>query len=677
MLVRKRNGKEVTFDIKKIEFVIDKAKDANFKGVTTAELAYMATKALPNDYVIDIEDIQDAILITLAHHDVNSAVAFARYRTLHAKKRNQLIDPVTTIEEYLEKGDWRVKENSNQNFCYGGLVNNTVGKVFANYWLDKVFSEEAGQYHRNGDVHIHDLGTLATYCTGYSLRELLYYGFNGVKKNIAAKPPKHLSAALGQMANFFGAMQNEQAGAVSFSSVDTFLAPYIRNDSLSFKDVKQEVQEFVFAMNVNNRWGAQTVFSNITFDDVCPEDLTGLNPVIGGKNVYYTYGDLQREIDMIGRAFFEVFKEGDANGVPFTFPIPTINVTNDFQWDSPKNDLIFEVTAKYGTPYFSNFVNSDMKPNMVRSMCCRLRLDLAQLEMRGNGLFGAGEKTGSLGVYTVNMARIGYVHKGDKGLTKVYQRLEELLEVGKDTLEKKREFLKKHLKKGLYPYTKKFLGSFKNHFSTIGINGVNEFVLNFTDGEYDITDPRGKQMALDILDFIRERLVVFQEETGHMYNLEATPAEGATYRFAMEDIKRYPDIIQAGTDDNPYYTNSTQAPVDFTDDPYEMLEHQDALQVKYTGGTVQHLYTGQKMTGGQVKELIRKACTKFKLPYLTISPIFSICPTHGHINGEHETCPDCGSPCVVMTRVMGYFRPIESFNPGKQSEFNERVELKL
>lgn len=550
------------------------------------------------------------------------------------------IDVKSSIEEYVYQTDWRVKANANQSYSVGGMILNVVGKVVANYWLDEIYPKEAGTLHRDGFIHIHDLDFLGAYCCGHSLRALLQEGFAGVPGKTAAKPPRHLSAALGQMTNFLGTMQNEWAGAQAFSSFDTFLAPFVKYDNLEYKQVKQLLQEFIYCCGTSSRWGGQTVFSNITLDIKCPEDLRDKPVLIGGVDTGTTYKEYQEEMDVINMALLDVLSEGDKDGRPFTFPIPTYNITDDWEWDTPVANKLFEVTAKYGYPYFSNYISSDMKPSDVRSMCCRLRLDLRELLKKGNGLFGSAEQTGSIGVVTLNMARLGYLHKGDKQA--LLDHVKYLCEVAKDSLEVKREFLTDRLEAGFYPFTKRWIGTYRNFFSTIGVNGMNEMILNYTDGVYDITTDYGQDMAVEVLDYVRDLMVEFQKETGHLYNLEATPAEGATTRFARADKKLYADIIQAGTDDAPYYTNSSQLPVDYTTDPFEALDKQDRLQTKYTGGTVLHLYMGQKVSSGEAcKAFVKNVLTNYNLPYISITPVYSICPKHGYIAGEHKFCPIC------------------------------------
>ncbi|MGV6875284.1 ribonucleoside triphosphate reductase [Pseudochelatococcus sp. B33] len=560
------------------------------------------------------------------------------------------IDPVSTINEYLECTDWRVNANANQGYSLGGLILNASGKMVANYWLSHVYPERIGDAHRNGDLHIHDLDMLAGYCAGWSLRMLLTEGLNGVPNKVEAGPPRHLWSAVGQIVNFLGTLQNEWAGAQAFSSFDTYMAPYVRIDRLGYEDVRQSMQELIYNLNVPSRWGTQTPFTNLTFDWTCPEDLRDEVPVIGGREADFTYGELQTEMDMINRAYMEVMAAGDYRGRVFTFPIPTYNITPDFPWESENAERLFALTAKYGLPYFQNFVNSDMKPNMVRSMCCRLQLDLGELLKRGNGLFGSAEQTGSLGVVTVNCARLGYLHKGNEAA--LFDRLDELLAIGRDSLEIKRRLVQRLIDGGLLPYTRRYLGTLRNHFSTLGVNGINEMIRNFTDDTHDITTDEGHAFALRVLDHTRARIVGFQEETGHLYNLEASPAEGATYRFAREDRKRYAGILQAGTEHEPYYTNSSQLPVGFTDDPFEALMRQDALQCKYTGGTVLHLYMGTRLSSAEAcGKLVRRALENFRLPYITVTPTFSICPKHGYIEGEHEFCPKCDAEILERRRL--------------------------
>jgi ribonucleoside-triphosphate reductase len=550
------------------------------------------------------------------------------------------IQPASVLEEYIQRTDWRVNANANQGYSLGGMILNAAGKLTANYWLDHIYPPLIGQAHRHADFHLHDLDMFSGYCAGWSLRQLLTEGFNGISNKIESGPPKHYRTALGQMVNFLGTLQNEWAGAQAFSSVDTYLAPYVRADKLTDEDVEQGMQEFVFNLNVPSRWGTQTPFTNLTFDWVCPEDLRETPALVGGKETGFCYGELGHEMDMINRAFLRVMARGDALQRVFTFPIPTYNLTEDFPWESATAQLLFAVTANYGLPYFQNFLNSELSPNMVRSMCCRLQLDLRELLKRGNGLFGSAEQTGSIGVVTINAARLGYLFAGDEA--GLIGRLDTLLDLACESLEIKRKVIQENMDRGLYPFTKRYLGTLRNHFSTVGINGINECIRNFTKDAEHIATPFGRLFALRILDHMRERMVEFQEKTGHLYNLEATPAEGTTYRFARMDQKNLEGIIQAGTPEAPYYTNSSQLPVGWTDDPFEALQHQDDLQKRYTGGTVLHLYMNERMSSARAcGELIRRVFTNFRLPYLTITPTFSICPQHGYLAGEHEFCPVC------------------------------------
>lgn len=571
----------------------------------------------------------------------------------------------SSIDEYIDKSDWRVRANANQGFSLGGLILNTSGKVMANYWLNEVYPKEVGEAHRSGDIHIHDLDMLSGYCAGWSLRDLLAEGFNGVHGKIEAGKAEHFRSALGQIVNFFGTLQNEWAGAQAFSSFDTLLAPYVHKDKLSYKEVKQAIQEFVFNLNVPSRWGTQTPFTNLTFDLVCPEDLVDKFPAIYEG---LSYKDFQSEMDMINKAFCEVMCEGDSLGRVFTYPIPTYNITKDFEWDSEVAASIFAMTAKYGTPYFQNFINSRLEPGQVRSMCCRLQLDLTQLLDKGNGLFGSAEMTGSIGVVTVNLARLGYL---SKNIEELLDSLEKIFVISKESLEIKRAKLNEFLNRGLYPFTKRYLRSFHRHFSTIGINGMNECLLNLI-GK-DITTAEGQETASKILDVCNDLIRKFQQETGNLYNLEATPAEGATYRFAREDKKRFKGIIQAGEGDATYYSNSSQLPVGFTDDPWQALELQENLQTAYTGGTVLHFFLSEKLPSGKLAaEFVKRVFSNSRIPYMTLTPTFSICKEHGYLSGEVPKCPYCGQDTEVWSRVMGYHRPISEWNTGKQREHAER-----
>lgn len=581
-----------------------------------------------------------------------------------------VIDVGATIREYLERSDWRVHANANQGYSLGGMILNVSGKVTANYWLHHVYPKAVRKAHLSGDFHIHDLDMFSGYCAGWSLRQLLEEGFGGVPGRCESAPPRHFETALGQMVNFLGTLQNEWAGAQAFSSFDTLLAPYVRRDGLSYTQVRQAVQQFVFNLNVPSRWGMQTPFTNITLDWTCPEDLAAAKPRIAGEEQPFAYGDCAAEMALVNRAFLEVMMAGDAKGRVFTFPIPTYNITKDFDWDGPNARLLFEMTAKYGIPYFQNFLNSSLNPSDVRSMCCRLQLDLRALKARGGGLFGSAEMTGSVGVVTINLARLGHV-SASKGA--FLRRLGRLMDLAKESLEIKRKVVQANIDRGLLPFTKRHLGTLRNHFSTIGVNGMHEAALNLLGA--GIGTAEGKGFALEVLDFMRERLVRYQEETGHLYNLEATPAEGTTYRFAKEDRARFPGIIQAGTSEAPYYTNSTHLPVGYTDDPLEALDHQDALQAKYTGGTVLHLFLGERVRDWKAcARFVRKVAEGYRLPYFTLTPTFSICPAHGYLSGEHAECPSCGARCEVWSRIVGYFRPVDQWNVGKRSEYVQRKE---
>ncbi|WOC79144.1 ribonucleoside triphosphate reductase [Stutzerimonas frequens] len=644
--LRKRDGRLAAFDMAKIERAIAAAGAATgeFGASEAHALAEAVCLQLAHRTAVEVEQVQDGVertLMAAGHFD--TARAYIVYRERHARLRRDrkaVVDVAASMNEYLSREDWRVRANANQGYSLGGLILNVSGKVTANYWLDEVYSPEIGTAHREGDLHIHDLDMLAGYCAGWSLRTLLTEGFNGIPGRVEAGPPKHLSSALGQMVNFLGTLQNEWAGAQAFSSFDTYLAPFVRKDQLGFDEVRQAIQEFIYNLNVPSRWGTQTPFTNLTFDWVCPEDLREQIPYIGGEEMPFAYGELQAEMELINRAYIEVMQAGDGLGRVFTFPIPTYNITHDFPWDSDNAERLFEMTARYGLPYFQNFLNSDMQPNQVRSMCCRLQLDVRELLKRGGGLFGSAEQTGSLGVVTINCARLGYLYRGDK--LALLQQLDRLLEMARQSLEVKRKVIQQHMDAGLYPYTKRYLGTLRNHFSTIGVNGLHEMLRNFTDDAEGLHSEAGRALAIEVLDHVRARLVQFQEDTGHLYNLEATPAEGTTYRFAKEDRKRFPDILQAGTAEAPYYTNSSQLPVGFTDDPFEALALQDELQCKYTGGTVLHLYMAEQISSAEAcKKLVRNALSRFRLPYLTVTPTFSICPVHGYLAGEHEFCPKC------------------------------------
>ena len=647
--VTKRDGTLAPFDSTKIYNAILKAgqSTSEFSEQEAWLLTAKVLKVLEHKFsesLPSIEQIQDIVeQVLISDNYFKTAKAYILYRDQRNRMRSDkkvMVDVESSINEYLEKLDWRVNANANQGYSNGGLILNVSGKVTANYWLSHVYPSEVGEAHRNGDIHIHDLDMLAAYCAGWSLKNLLHEGFNGVPGKAEAGPAKHLSAAVGQMVNFMGTLQNEWAGAQAFSSVDTYLAPYIRKDNLSYRQVEQSIQELIYNLNVPSRWGSQTPFTNFTFDWVCPEDLRNTHPIIAGEEQPFTYGDLKEEMAMINKAYITVMMKGDIKGRPFTFPIPTYNMTPDFPWEDENAELMFEMTAKYGMPYFQNFINSVLKPGQIRSMCCRLQLDLRELLAKGNGLFGSAEQTGSVGVVTFNCARLGYVYKGNEA--GLFGRVDELMNIARTSLEIKRKVIQRLIDNGLFPFTKRYLGTLRNHFSTIGVNGINEMIRNYTNDEHNIADEWGQAFAEKFLDYIRAKMVKIQEETGHMYNLEATPAESATYRFAREDKKRFADIIQAGTKENPYYTNSSQLPVGFTDDPFEALDLQSVLQTKYTGGTVLHLYMNQRISSAKVcRDLVKKVLTNYRLPYITITPTFSICPKHGYLSGEHKFCPIC------------------------------------
>ncbi len=649
--VQKRGGETVPFDAFKIYYAIKKAvavtdeiDDAAVVRVTQSALDKIDERFAGK--TPKVEEIQDAVVEALMDaHAYKTAQSYIIYRQKRSEIRDASIDAVEVIEGYVGGSNWRIKENANIGYSIGGLILRTSERVTAEYWLN-LYPRAIAEAHKSAAVHIHDLGWLTGYCAGWSLRELLYEGFNGVPGYLQCQPAKHMATAVSHMVNFLGTLQNEFAGAQAFSSVDTYLAPYVRIDNMTYADVKNAMQTLVFNCAVPCRWGTQTPFINFTFDWTCPKDLRDQHPFIGKKQVDFTYGDLQPEMDMINKAFLEVMTEGDALGRPFTFPIPTYNITPDFPWNHPNVKPLFDLAAKYGIPNFQNFLNSDLNPTDVRSMCCRLRLDVRELLKRGGGLFGSAEKTGSIGVFTINLARLGYTHKGDRdGL---FTELKRLLDLGRDQLEIKRQIISKNMERGLYPFTKRYLGNWNHHFSTIGVNGANEMVRNFTDDRENIATPMGKKLVLDVMDFIRENLANFQEQTGNLYNLEATPAEGCSYRFAKTDKKNFPDIITAGTPDAPYYTNSTQLPVNYTDDPFVALEHQEELQRKYTGGTMLHLYMGEPVSSGEAaQKIVRTIFENYKVPYMTLTPTFSICPKHGYLPGRHEFCPKCDAEIEV------------------------------
>ncbi|MCD6083880.1 ribonucleoside triphosphate reductase [Candidatus Aerophobetes bacterium] len=681
--IRKRDGRIVDFDQEKITEAIWKAaqavggRDRNLAKRLSNQVVQLLVERFAGEIpgVEDIQDIVEKVLIENGH--ARTAKAYILYRKQREnlrKIKSTFLEVEKIVSDYLNQIDWRVRENSNIGYSMSGLLMHVAGSVISQYTLDRIYPMEVADAHRNGDFHLHDLYFgLSGYCAGWSLKQLLYEGFNGVPGAIESNPPRHLDTALMQMVNFIGTLQNEWAGAQAFNSIDTYLAPFVRKDKLTYKEIKQAIQKFVFNLNTTSRWGSQTPFTNLTFDWTVPEDVRDEPVILGGKLLDETYKDYQKEMDLLNRAFLEVLMEGDRNGRPFTFPIPTYNLTRDFDWESENAKLLFEMTAKYGLPYFSNFINSDLNPSDVRSMCCRLRLDLRQLNRNiTGGLFGSGDSTGSVGVVTINMPRIGHLSKTRK---EFFERLEYLMNLAKTSLEIKREIVERNMRQGLLPYTRRYLGTLRNHFSTIGPLGMNEACLNlFGKG---IASKEGKEFAIEVLKFMREKLQDFQEETGHIYNLEAVPAEGTSYRLARIDKRKYPDIITAG-ERVPYYTNSTLLPVNATDDVFEALEHQEDLQVLYTGGTVFHIFLGEKMSSGEAcKRLIKRIVYNSRLPYLTITPTYSICPDHGYLAGEHSKCPVCGKSCDIYSRVVGYFRPVKNWNEGKQEEFRQRVEYKV
>jgi len=679
--IRKRDGAIVDFDQLKITRAIFRAAAAiGGRDMRTAErLSDEATKILEEKYadriptVEDIQDVVEKVLIERGH--ARTAKAYILYRKQHEelrKLKSVSVEVGQVVDNYLNQSDWRVRENSNVGYSLSGLLNYISGSVIANYTLYKTYPMEVADTHMNGDMHIHDLGMgIAGYCAGWSLRQLLLEGFNGVPDRISSKPPAHLDTALLQMVNFIGTLQNEWAGAQAFNSVDTYLAPFVRKDGLSYKQVKQAIQTFVFNLNIASRWGSQTPFTNITLDWTVPEDLAEQQTIVGDKGGDGVYGDYQEEMALINRAFLEVMMEGDMNGRPFTFPIPTYSLTKDFDWTSDNASNLFEMTARYGLPYFQNFINSDLKPSDVRSMCCHLRLNLAELRRNvTGGLFGSSDLTGSVGVVTINMPRLGYLSRNED---EFFERLEYVMGLAKNSLEHKRELVERNTQNGLLPYTKRYLGTLRNHFSTIGLVGMNEACLNLLG--CGIASEEGKKFSIRALNFMRGRLQEFQEGTGNLYNLEATPAEGTSYRLAKIDKKKYPKIITAG-DKTPYYTNSSTLPVDSNLDLFEAMEHQEGLQTLYTGGTVFHIFLGESLEdGGNCGNLVRKVATNTRLPYFTLTPTFSICPDHGYLRGKHFKCPTCGRDCEVYSRVVGYYRPVRNWNEGKQEEFRQRREF--
>lgn len=676
--MKKRDGRIVPFDIQRIEDAVRKALDAvgtqnEEKVRKIAFETFEILRTSENLYYPEVEETQDIVERKLfEHNEYDAAKAYILYREQHKSIRDvrkSLLDVVETLDSYVLQSDWRVKENSNSDYSFSGLLLHAAGSVVANYSLNKIYPPEIAYAHRHGDLHIHDLSMgIAGYCAGWSIRSLLTNGFGGVPAKVSAEPPKHLLSALGQIVNFLGTAQNEWAGAQAFNSFDTYLAPYVRIDNLDYRQVKQAIQSFVFNLNVASRWGGQTPFTNLTFDWVVPPDLKNQPVQIGTEFTDFVYGDFQKEMDMINKAFIEVMMEGDSTGRIFTFPIPTYNITKDFNWEGENVELLFELTAKYGIPYFQNFVNSSLKPSDVRSMCCRLQLDIRELKNKTGGLFGSGEQTGSIGVVTINMPRIGYLSSDEN---EFFRRLSAVMDIARDSLEIKRKIVQKNMDMGLFPYSKIYLGSLANHFSTIGLVGVNESVINFFGPDEDISTPKGKAFAKKTLDFMREKLIKYQQETGHLYNLEATPAEGASYRLSKMDKKLFRNIIACG-ENNPYYTNSSLLPVGYSDDVFKVLEHQEELQAKYTGGTVLHIFLGESAESTCIKNVVKRVAYGYTLPYFTISPTFSVCPDDGYIKGSVATCPKCGRETEIYSRVVGYYRPVKNWNKGKKEEFAQR-----
>lgn len=679
--VIKRDGSKVLFDISKITKAITKAFKSVDRKYDESQINLLALSVtskfdskISND-AISVEDIQDCVEQTLMETGFTDvAKSYILYRKNHEKLRNTntLLDYKKIVDNYIHVNDWRVKENSTVTYSIGGLILSNSGAITANYWLSEVYDEEIANAHRNADIHLHDLSMLSGYCAGWSLKQLITEGLGGVSGKITSAPAKHLSVLCNQMVNFLGIMQNEWAGAQAFSSFDTYLAPFVKVDNLSYEEVKKCIESFVYGCNIPARWGTQAPFTNITLDWVVPEDLAEQNCIVGGKLMDFKYKDCKKEMDMVNKAFIETMIEGDANGRGFQYPIPTYSITKDFDWSETENNkLLFEMTAKYGTPYFSNYVNSDMKPSDIRSMCCRLRLDLRELRKKSGGYFGSGESTGSIGVVTINLPRIAYLAKDKEDF---YARLDHMMDVSARSLSIKRKVISKLLDDGLYPYTKHYLGSFKNHFSTIGLVGMNEVGLNANWLRKDLTHKETQDFAVEVLNHMRDRLVKYQEEYGDLYNLEATPAESTSYRLAKHDKERYPDIITASENGKtPYYTNSSHLPVGYTDDIFTALDVQDRLQTLYTSGTVFHAFLGEKLPDWKAAaNLVRKIAENYRLPYYTMSPTYSVCKEHGYIAGEHFICPKCGQKTEVYSRITGYYRPVQNWNDGKLEEYKER-----
>ncbi len=679
--VLKRDGKIVDFDIAKIRDAVRLAFEACEKDFNDSVIDFIALRVTADfeskikDSHIAVEDIQDSVEEVLGQAGYSDvAKAYILYRRQREKLRNMkstVLDYKAVVDNYVKINDWRVKENSTVTYSVGGLILSNSGAITANYWLSEVYDDEIGNAHRNADIHIHDLSMLTGYCAGWSLKQLIQEGLGGVPGKITSAPAAHLSTLCNQMVNFLGIMQNEWAGAQAFSSFDTYLAPFVKVDNLSYKEVKQCIQSFIYGVNTPSRWGTQSPFTNITLDWTVPNDLAELNAIVGGKEMDFKYKDCKKEMDMVNKAFIEIMIEGDANGRGFQYPIPTYSITSDFDWSETENNkLLFEMTAKYGTPYFSNYINSDMEPSDVRSMCCRLRLDLRELRKKSGGFFGSGESTGSVGVVTINMPRIAYLAENEEDF---YKRLDRMLDISARSLKVKRTVITKLLDEGLYPYTKRYLGTFNNHFSTIGLVGMNEAGLNAKWLKKDMTHKETQEWSKKVLNHMRDRLSDYQEEYGDLYNLEATPAESTSYRLAKHDVKRYPGIITANMDGTPYYTNSSHLPVGYTADIFEALDIQDGLQTLYTSGTVFHAFLGEKMpTWKSAAELVRKIAENYELPYYTLSPTYSVCRQHGYISGEHFTCPECGNNTEVYSRITGYYRPVQNWNDGKTQEYKDR-----
>ena len=679
--VLKRNGKIIDFDLSKIVKAITLAFEAQEKQFHPATIDFLALKVTADfeskikDGLVSVEDIQDSVesvLVQGGYADV--AKAYILYRRQHEKMRNlqsTILDYKEIVDNYVKVNDWRVKENSTVTYSVGGLILSNSGAITANYWLSEVYDDEIANAHRNADIHLHDLSMLTGYCAGWSLKQLIQEGLGGVTGKITSAPAKHLSTLCNQMVNFLGIMQNEWAGAQAFSSFDTYLAPFVKVDNLSYEQVKKCIESFIYGVNTPSRWGTQAPFSNVTLDWVVPADLAELPAIVGGKEMDFKYKDCKAEMDMVNKAFIETMIEGDANGRGFQYPIPTYSITSNFDWSETENNkLLFEMTSKYGTPYFSNYINSDMEPSDVRSMCCRLRLDLRELRKKSGGFFGSGESTGSVGVVTINMPRIAYLSETPE---EFYERLDHMMDIAARSLKIKRTVITKLLDEGLYPYTKRYLGTFANHFSTIGLIGMNEVCLNAKWIRKNLTTEEAQEFTKGVLNHMRERLSDYQEMYGDLYNLEATPAESTTYRFAKHDVKRFPEIITANMDGTPYYTNSSHLPVGYTEDVFTALEMQDELHTLYTSGTVFHAFLGEKLPDWKAAaNLVRKIAENYKLPYYTLSPTYSVCKNHGYLVGEQYTCPECGERTEVYSRITGYYRPVQNWNDGKTQEYKDR-----